>query len=452
MSEIFGSNRERFRAIRKKTTKNLTLEGFLESRKIQNPKSLKQFNSVINELGVLLGTKFELSVMEYVEELLIASKSDDITDDVRDIKQSFWEFLSTVGRACSVCGTDGRRFIHRRYGYDVFAKCYHCDGTKKKLRAASYGTKVNYLSRLDTFFRYFGIYNKIDERNIKVVKGRKPKGMRKSLSKKLLIEIINHTNKFERKQFWQFLAMSGVRDSEGLKLKKRDFVFVNGNGDVLNSEYGHDRIRVRIRAETGNKMRVERNTFVHKELEGYVIGRLHSINNDDYVFHDKTLSAATSDEVSAFLYTRAKMIEEGFVEMTEMKPENTQHAITLHTLRSFFISKANRIDDSSFGDAIAGHEDSMKAVYDRFSPKELLDMWKKAEPLLSLKNDNEDLTEELEKKCEVLTDQLSTLKEEYDDKIKKALKEQQVSFTNEIQSREMRLYEKFFETINDKDG
>ena len=451
MSKIITSNRRRFREIRKRPTKSLTIEGFLKSKETQNSGSFKQYSSSIDEFGLLLKKKFGLTVTEYIEELLIAAKDDDITNDVRDIKQSFWDYLGLIGRHCNVCNEQGKKMI-RRNGREFYGRCYHCDGTKKKKRAASYGTRLNYMSRIDVFLRYFGIFNKIDEKNVKVIKGRKPKGKRKSLSKRLLLAIIDNTVKPRRKKFWQFLAQSGVRDTEGLKLKKCDFVFIDSNGEAINSEHGFDRIRVRIRAEDGNKMRVERDTFVHVELHDYVLDLLRKKGPNDYVFHDKSLKTAASDEVSAFVYTRNKMIKNGYVEMAEKKPEDTQYAITLHTLRSFFISKANRIDDSSFGDAIAGHDENMKAVYDRLGPKELLDLWKRTEPLLSLSADMDSLTDELEERCRVLTDEISNIKQENDIRMKKALDEQKRIFVQEIQQREAKLYDKIFKLMNDENN
>ena len=58
------------------------------------------------------------------------------------------------------------------------------------------------------------------------------------------------------------------------------------------------------------------------------------------------------------------------------------HKITLHSFRSWRITKCNRID-SDFGNALGGHEKYMKR-YNRFSDAEKCELFIKAEKSLSI--------------------------------------------------------------------
>ena len=68
------------------------------------------------------------------------------------------------------------------------------------------------------------------------------------------------------------------------------------------------------------------------------------------------------------------------------------------------------MNDSSFGNAIAGHTDSMKALYDRIDPDKLVAMWVDSETLTSLVSDNSAKTTQLEKTVDVLKSELEETK------------------------------------------
>jgi hypothetical protein len=243
--------------------------------------------------------------------------------------------------------------------------------------------------------------------------GKPIKSKPRPLRYEVLKGLISYTTLKQRKIAWQFLAQSAVRDIEGHKIKKSDCIFVDKNANELKNESGMCRIKVMIRAEEGNKLREERETFVHIEIQDYVLQRLRSISDNDYVFHDyKTPKQAQDNDLPAFDKARIAMVKEGFKECAEWTPEHTKHVISLHTLRSFFVSKANRLNDSSFGDVIAGHGEAMKALYDRISPEELLEMWIKSEPLTSLEVDNSTNTDELEKVIDTLKSEMLNMKTE----------------------------------------
>ena len=91
----------------------------------------------------------------------------------------------------------------------------------------------------------------------------------------------------------------------------------------------------------------------------------------------------------------------------ELRYDNGIHKITLHSFRSWFITKCNRID-SDFGNALGGHQKYMKK-YNRFTDQELCDLFIKAENTLSI---FERVDEDQEKRIEVLSKDLEKTKKE----------------------------------------
>lgn len=66
----------------------------------------------------------------------------------------------------------------------------------------------------------------------------------------------------------------------------------------------------------------------------------------------------------------------------DQKYENVnRHLITPNTLRSFFITKGNKVE-FGFGHALAGHDYYMK-VYDRYTLDELIELYEELEPFVS---------------------------------------------------------------------
>jgi integrase len=445
-----------FEARRKNPNQSKTIDSFLEDcKKISNRHS-SDFRAMTLELDIIVLRENGITLPQFLDSMSgLVSNNEDITEDIKTLRQLYYDYLGEVGRDCAVCNDDGKtindrltRMQHAKGNMvTMYSKCITCDGTKKKLKACAYGTRDKYVGRFDKMFRYFGLYNKIDFTNLKIVKPKKLKFKPKPLRYDTLKEMINVTTLIPRKIHWQFLAQSGARIAESCKTRKSDCIFVDENGKELRNEKGMDRIKVIIRAEQGNKTRVERETFVHIEIQDYVLKRLRSINDSDYVFHDSTkLESAESNEFEAFKTVRKKMIENGFKEMDERKPTSNQHRITVHTLRSFFISKANRMDDSSFGDAIAGHTDLMRGLYDRIDEKELLELWKKSEKRTSLNSDNS--SEEFENTIKTLRTEIANIQEENQTKIDEALKIEKANMQIQFESQSKELYNKIFELMD----
>jgi len=182
-----------------------------------------------------------------------------------------------------------------------------------------------------------------------------------------------------RRVLYLFLSSTGMRIQEALKLRKRDL------------DFSFDRIMVKI-AGKYTKTKKPRKTFVTKETENYLLPILKRKNDDGLIFatnEDSLKSKHTEEDYFTRLRTRI-----GF---GELRYDNGIHKITLHSFRSWFITKCNRID-SDFGNALAGHQKYMKK-YDRLTDIEKCDLFIKAEKTLSI---FDRINEEQQKKTEKL--------------------------------------------------
>ena len=65
--------------------------------------------------------------------------------------------------------------------------------------------------------------------------------------------------------------------------------------------------------------------------------------------------------------------------------KQTRYHIHVHSLRAYFITKANRVQ-FGLGHILAGHDFYMKQ-YNQYTNDELLEMYKKVEPELTFKLD-----------------------------------------------------------------
>ena len=104
------------------------------------------------------------------------------------------------------------------------------------------------------------------------------------------------------------------------------------------------------------------------------------------------------------------------------------------------------MDDSSFGDAIAGHTDLMRGLYDRIDEDELVELWKKSEKRTSL-NSN-DSYEEFENTIKTLRSEIATIKEENQTKIDEALRIERQNMKSDFESQSKELYNKIFELMD----
>ena len=407
-----------FRAKRKRPNQNKTIQSYLVEENQIDHEHFIRARQLTAELEQVTIKQHNLSLQQFIDTMAqLVSEDEDITEDIKTIRKGLYTYLGTKNRFCTKCdGTGKIEYLRKTRTFKEskpLQNCSSCKGTGKKSKPASFGTKRTYTVRFDKLFRYFGLYNRSDFKNLKFPMEKAKKGKTKPLRYEVLKGLIGYTTLKARKIFWQFLAQSAVRMIEGCKIKKSDCYFVDMTGEETKNESEMVRIKVMIRAEKGNKTRVERETFVHREIQDYVLERLRKINDNDFVFHDsKTPKQQQNKENPAFEYARKQMIKEGYRELAEKTPDDTKYKITPHNLRKYFVSKVNRMNDSSFGNAIAGHDDKMQELYDVIEQKELLEMWIESAKYTSLQADNSRRSEELGKEVTSLKTELKKSKEE----------------------------------------
>jgi len=170
------------------------------------------------------------------------------------------------------------------------------------------------------------------------------------------------------------LSSSGIRIKEAVQLKKRDF------------DEKSERIKITIPGKYA-KSGKERITFCSKESEQYLRPKLRNLKDDELVFTtNPNAHRARQNQEENFDRFRSKA---GFTK----RFDTGHHEITIHSLRSWFITKTNRID-YGFGHFCSGHSQYM-ARYDRLTESELLELYIKAEPTLQIFDRIEDETQSL---------------------------------------------------------
>ena len=232
-----------------------------------------------------------------------------------------------------------------------------------------------YLSHFTELLRHCNLLKMVEEKLIKPKKEKKIKLRRKKITKGQLKLILDYCDK-PRKEIFKFLAYSGLRVEESLGLQTKNIYFIDENGLETKRD---NRCRVAIAVEaTTTKTKSEHFVIVHKELESMILKSLDS-------GLDRILNISSVSLREYLKSLREKMGADDHYFMTEVYPDTERHKFTLHSLRSYFITQANKAGDS-FGHYRAGHEsiDELKVIYDRKGDDEIMNMWFKAEDLLTI--------------------------------------------------------------------
>jgi len=195
-----------------------------------------------------------------------------------------------------------------------------------------------------------------------------------------------------RRVLYLFLSSSGMRIQETLKLRKSDLDFT------------HARVMVVIKGSY-TKTKKPRKTFITKEAFWNLKPILKNKKDDDLIFTDNQDSEkAKHIEQDYFHHLRTKI-------GLDDRYDNGRHKITLHSFRSWFITKCNRLD-ADFGNALSGHGRYMSR-YVRLTDSEKCNLFIKAESTISIyervDEDQEKRIETQSKKILELEDKVNTL-------------------------------------------
>lgn len=176
-------------------------------------------------------------------------------------------------------------------------------------------------------------------------------------ARKILAEAKN------RKTMYLFQMGTGIPIGEAMQLRKRDFNF------------GLERIKVVVPGKY-RKVRAVKRTFVPKWIESEIKELLGMKKDDDMAFNDNpNINTATTNEANFFNRVRQR------AKLDHLVYDSGVAKITIHSFRSWFITRANKVD-FGLGNALAGQGYYMKR-YSRYSEKEMMDFFIKAEEALS---------------------------------------------------------------------
>lgn len=170
-----------------------------------------------------------------------------------------------------------------------------------------------------------------------------------------IITPVNH----DKKRMYLSLISSGMRIGEALQIKRKHLDLTT------------ERIKVSIPGEM-TKTGAPRITFLSKEAAKYNISNIKKLDENDLVW-------GQNPDVRNNVITEAQ----NFARYCDkvglgMKYPSGVRKITIHSFRSYFITKGNSVD-FGFGHALAGHDYYMKR-YDRYTQDQLLEKYLEFEP------------------------------------------------------------------------
>jgi len=226
-------------------------------------------------------------------------------------------------------------------------------------------TIYNHYQVITYFFGHEGIrlYPSDLRRNIKF-----PKIIKKRLHPLTIEEIhriFDHTPQ-KRQMLYLVLIGSGMRIRETTCLRKKDFSF------------DFKRIKINVPAQF-TKTKTSHMTFVSREASKSLKPHLKSLEDDDLVFSTNIAHPhnAGMTEIEAFGRYR------DCAGLTQKYETVNRHYITLHSFRSYFITRARRTHDTEIAHAMVGHLPYLD-MYDRKEDDEKLELYLKVEPKLKI--------------------------------------------------------------------
>jgi integrase len=332
-----------FKGIESSFVKTRNIENYLDKIRLKSKGTVKNTQNYLNKFDKYLKETYNKSNEIILDEIIsMPSHKQEIT--LYDIIQDFVNHLDSHGISS---------------GY---------------VRHSLYAVKG--------YLRFYGFKITSDDVKDNVTLPRVIEEEREPLTREQLQLIINNQTGL-RKVLYLFMSSSGMRPSEVLQIRKRD----------LDLEK-YDRIMIKIPAKI-TKTKKPRITFISMETQKLLLPFLQKLNDDSFIFNQsKNVEQTVRNELQIFSRLREK------VGLTKKHDSGVHHISMGDSLRSWFVTKCNRID-YGFGHALAGHDQYMKR-YDRLTIEDKIELYHKAEKLLQVfeyaDEDNEKKITELERK------------------------------------------------------
>lgn len=193
------------------------------------------------------------------------------------------------------------------------------------------------------------------------------KEQRQPISIETLKKILFNASK-TRRTLYCVLTSSGMRVGEALALRKADF------------RLDENPVRITIRSET-TKTKEGRETYISSEAVEMLKMIIAGKNDNDLIFTGfKNNRLAVLNEEQYFFKLRETMAEKS-PEMLERYPNSCRHIVNIHSMRSYFHTKASQKHGPDYAHALDGHGSYQKQYY-REDPKERARKYKELEPSL----------------------------------------------------------------------
>ncbi len=318
----------------------------------------------INELGYL---NVQRNRGKFLTNKFNKSKSTSTVDFCKGALLSFDRFVfAKFGKNSTEQVIDDIKKLpesrHESIMIDLFQKYLHWkhEDSKASTSVAYYQTAVEY-------FSYHQL--KINHYNLRrdIILPQDPKNMKYAVTLSEIRKIIDYS-KPKRKALYTVLLSSGMRIGETLGLKKRDF------------DFSQERICITIPAKL-TKKNIQRQTYISKEAEHYLIPIIKKMNQDEQIFSsNKDIRKSVDNEILNFWHLRKK------AELDVKYDNSNNHKISLHSFRAFFETQASNTHGLEYAHALIGHSGYLEQYY-RLSEEDRLEKYIELEPKITIGED-----------------------------------------------------------------
>jgi len=318
----------------------------------------------INELGYL---DVQRNREKFLTNKFNKSKSTSTVDFCKSALLSFDRFVfAKFGKDSTEQVIDDIKKLpesrHESVMIDLFQKYLHWkhEDSKASTSVAYYQTAVEYFSFHQLRINHYNLRRDI-------ILPEDPKNMKYAMTLLEIRKLIDFS-KPKRKALYTVLVSSGMRIGETLGLKKRDF------------DFSEDRIRITIPAKL-TKKNIQRQTYISKEAEHYLIPIIKKMNQDELIFSsNKDIRKSVDNEILNFWNLRKKS-------GLDAKYDNSNyHKISLHSFRAFFETQASNTHGLEYAHALIGHSGYLEQYY-RLSEEDRLEKYIELEPKITIGED-----------------------------------------------------------------
>ena len=318
----------------------------------------------INELGYL---NVERNRGKFLTNKFNKSKSTSTVDFCKGALLSFDRFVfAKFGKNSTEQVIDDIKKLpesrHESIMIDLFQKYLHWkhEDSKASTSVAYYQTAVEYFSYHQLKINHYNL-------RLDIILPQDPKNMKYAVTLSEIRKIIDYS-KPKRKALYTVLLSSGMRIGETLGLKKRDF------------DFSQERICITIPAKL-TKKNIQRQTYISKEAEHYLIPIIKKMNQDEQIFSsNKDIRKSVDNEILNFWHLRKK------VELDVKYDNSNNHKISLHSFRAFFETQASNTHGLEYAHALIGHSGYLEQYY-RLSEEDRLEKYIELEPKITIGED-----------------------------------------------------------------